>query len=62
MALPDFTEFEPFNSLRAQMGTDRLGFFELFDPTLHLTGIERSEFLIGDLDNLSRLEAAEDHV
>jgi|TARA_B110000503_G_scaffold143548_1_gene245722 hypothetical protein len=43
MSLPDFTEFEPFNSLRAQMGTDRLGFFELFDPTLHLTGIERSE-------------------
>lgn len=43
MALPDFTEFDPFNSLRAQMGTDRLGFFELFDPALHLTGIERSE-------------------
>ncbi|WP_320825303.1 hypothetical protein [Reinekea sp.] len=43
MSLPDFTEFDPFNSLRARMGTDRLGFFELFEPTLHLTGIERSD-------------------
>ena len=43
MSLPDFTEFDPFNSLRARMGTDRLGFFELFDPTLHLTGVERSD-------------------
>ena len=55
MALPDFTEFEPFNSLRAQMGTDRLGFFELFDPTLHLTGIERSELAHQGL-TLSRRE------
>lgn len=43
MKLPDFTEFEPYNALRKQMGTDRLGFFELFDPALHLTGSERSE-------------------
>ena len=55
MALPDFTEFEPFNSLRAQMGTDRLGFFALFDPTLHLTGIERSELAHQGL-TLSRRE------
>jgi len=43
MKLPDFTEFEPFNSLRQDMGTNRLGYFELFDPALHLTGSERSE-------------------
>ena len=43
MSLPDFTEFEPFNNLRARMGTDQLGFFELFEPALHLTGIERSD-------------------
>lgn len=43
MKLPDFTEFEPYNALRKQMGTDRLGYFELFDPALHLTGSERSE-------------------
>ncbi|MFT4674801.1 MAG: hypothetical protein ACI9PX_000948 [Reinekea sp.] len=49
MSLPDFTEFDPFNSLRAQMGTDRLGFFELFDPAFHLTGIERSELAHGGL-------------
>lgn len=43
MDLPDFTEFEPFNQLREKMAADELGFFELFDPAHHLTGIERSE-------------------
>ncbi len=43
MKLADFTEFAPFNALRKQMGTGRLGYFELFDPTVHLTGGERSE-------------------
>ncbi|MEX0965518.1 MAG: hypothetical protein WDZ52_15940 [Pseudohongiellaceae bacterium] len=43
MKLPDFTEFEPFNRLRAKIGTAELGFFELFDPAIHLTGSERSE-------------------
>lgn len=43
MELQDFTEFQPFNSLREKMGTDKLGFFELFDPSIHLTGSERSE-------------------
>jgi len=42
MELLDFTEFEAFNALRAKMGTDRLGYFELFDPAQHLTGEERS--------------------
>lgn len=42
MKLPDFIEFEPFNALREKMGTTDLGFFELFDPTIHLTGSERS--------------------
>lgn len=43
MELLDFTEFEAFNSLREKMGTDKLGYFELFDPAIHLTGNERSE-------------------
>lgn len=42
MKLFDFTDFDPFNEMRAAMGTDRLGHFELFDPRLHLTGDERS--------------------
>jgi len=41
--LMDFTEFEAFNTLREKMGTDRLGYFELFDPAIHLTGQERSQ-------------------
>ncbi len=43
MELLDFTEFTPFNKLREKMGTEKLGFFELFDPAIHLTGAERSE-------------------
>lgn len=42
MNLIDFLEFEPFNEMRAKMGTDQLGQFELFDPEIHLTGDERS--------------------
>ena len=43
MELLDFTDFKPFNDLRARMGTDKLGYFELFDPSIHLTGTERSD-------------------
>lgn len=43
MKLPDFIDFEPFNELREKIGTSALGFFELFDPAVHLTGSERSE-------------------
>jgi len=43
MKLPDFTNFDSFNSLRQKMGTTELGYFELFNPVLHLTGNERSE-------------------
>ena len=43
MELLDFTEFEAFNQLREKMGADKLGYFELFDPAVHLTGNERSE-------------------
>jgi len=43
MELLDFTEFEAFNRLHEKMGTDRLGYFELFDPAIHLTGQERSQ-------------------
>ncbi|WP_426417651.1 hypothetical protein [Aestuariirhabdus sp. LZHN29] len=41
MKLTDFLHFAPFNRLREQMGTRRLGYFELFDPRYHLTGDER---------------------
>tara|TARA_R110002073_G_scaffold228965_2_gene389740 strand:+ start:2397 stop:3038 length:642 start_codon:yes stop_codon:yes gene_type:complete len=41
--LPNFIEFEPFNELREKIGTNDLGFFELFDAAIHLTGSERSE-------------------
>lgn len=43
MKLPDFTDFAPFNELRNKIGTRELGYFELFDPVIHLTGSERSE-------------------
>lgn len=43
MKLPDFTEFEPFNELRTKIGTEKLGYFELFNPVIHLTGKERSD-------------------
>ena len=43
MQLLDFREFTPFNQLREKMDTARLGYFELFDPAIHLTGNERSE-------------------
>ena len=42
MNLTNFLNFEPFNEMRARMGTDQLGQFELFDPEVHLTGDERS--------------------
>jgi hypothetical protein len=43
MQLPDFQDFAPFNLLREKMGATQLGFFELFDPSFHLTGDERSD-------------------
>lgn len=43
MPLPDFTDFAPFNELREKMGATQLGYFELFDPKVHLTGNERSQ-------------------
>ncbi len=43
MELLDFTDFAPFNTLREKMGASELGYFELFDPAIHLTGNERSE-------------------
>ncbi|MEX1216273.1 hypothetical protein [Saccharospirillum sp.] len=42
MELYDFLEFAPFNQMRERMGTDQFGQFELFDPSRHLTGEERS--------------------
>ena len=32
MEFPDFSQFEPFLSLREKMGATRLGSFEFFDP------------------------------
>jgi hypothetical protein len=40
--LPDFRDFASFNELREKIGTEEFGFFELFDPAIHLTGSERS--------------------
>ncbi|MEX2129999.1 MAG: hypothetical protein WD772_00820 [Pseudohongiellaceae bacterium] len=54
MKLPDFTGFAPFNRLRERIGTDQLGYFELFDPSIHLTGAERSELQRSGI--MSRLE------
>lgn len=42
MELPDFLNFKPFNTMRERMGTDRLGYFEMYDPKRHLSGEERS--------------------
>lgn len=43
MKLPDFLEFEPFNTLRNTMSADNLGDFVFFDPRKNLTGLERIE-------------------
>lgn len=43
MELLDFKQFEPFNRLREKIGTEEFGYFELFDPALHLIGSERSK-------------------
>lgn len=42
MKLPDFRDFQSFNELREKIGTEQFGYFELFDPAIHLTGAERS--------------------
>ena len=59
MRLPDFIDFAPFNELREKMGAKELGYFELFDPALHLTGNERSELqrsgLLLPLENIKVL-------
>ena len=61
MELADFTEFEAFNELREKMGTDKLGYFELFDPAIHLTGEERSELANdGRLLNLNAVKVLPD--
>ncbi|MFM1895209.1 MAG: hypothetical protein RLZZ385_283 [Pseudomonadota bacterium] len=61
MRLPDFTEFHPFNELRRRMGAAELGYFELFDPNVHLTGHERSELeRVGLLLTLAKLRVLPD--
>ena len=61
MKLYDFTEFEPFNELREKVGTSKLGYFELFDPQFHLTGLERSELeTSGRLLNIKELKVLPD--
>lgn len=61
MKLPDFSEFEPFVTLRQQMGARRQGHFELFDPKRHLNGRERSELETSGLKrSLSQLRALAD--
>lgn len=62
MQLPDFTEFDAFNTLRQKMKAERLGYFELFDPRRHLTGTERSELeRVGVLQDVVGLKVLPDH-
>lgn len=61
MNLPDFIQFEAFNDLRIRMGTSDLGYFELFDPEIHLNGEERSELeRVGMLLRLERITVLAD--
>jgi hypothetical protein len=61
MKLQDFIKFEPFNELRQKVGTTKLGYFELFDPIFHLTGLERSELeLNGRLLTLEHVKTLPD--
>ena len=61
MELKNFTEFEPFNALRKKMGTEQFGYFELFDPVLHLTGTERSQLeQVGVLQKLAAVKVLPD--
>jgi hypothetical protein len=62
MQLPDFTEFEPFRTLRLAMGARKAGHFELFNPEKHLTGRDRSELdQQGRKLPLARLKRFADH-
>lgn len=61
MKIMDFSEFSPFNSLREKMGAADFGYFELFDETIHLTGLERSELSsTGKLLTLGQLKILPD--
>ncbi len=49
MKLPDFLQDPELNRLRQQMGADKPGEFELFDPEKQLTWSEREGLMAGDL-------------
>jgi hypothetical protein len=56
-----FDDFEPFNSLRKKMGTQKLGSFELFDPQRQITYSEFETLDQGTLEvESSRLRILKD--
>lgn len=50
MKLKVFDDFPPITKLRAEMGADELGQFELFDPQRQITYSEREKLEIGRFD------------
>ncbi|MCJ8311800.1 MAG: hypothetical protein HRU38_06025 [Saccharospirillaceae bacterium] len=58
MKLPDFTDFEPFNNLREQMGAELWALDETFNEQLHISLSEKalltSDYMAVSLDQLSR--------
>ena len=62
MRLLDFESFEPIISLRRQMGADKLGSFEFFEPGTRLTNKERVtlEDQGIELDSIDELRVLDD--
>lgn len=50
MRIKDFEDFEPFNQLRKEMGAEKLGSFELFDPEKQITYSERELLELGSFN------------
>jgi hypothetical protein len=50
MQIKDFNDFEPFNKLRNEMGAEKLGSFELFDPEKQITYSERELLELGSFN------------
>jgi hypothetical protein len=50
MQIKDFDDFEPFNKLRKEMGAEKLGSFELFDPEKQITYSERELLELGNFN------------
>ena len=50
MHIKPFDDFEPFNKLRKEMGAEKLGSFELFDPEKQITYSERELLELGSFN------------